>query len=795
MRRAVCCALVIGALLPAAADARVLRAETILPPGQSGHVSIPGLADGTGSPHLYDQLDPFIRFRWKNAMFHQGGREERPRPGVRIVRDGFGVPAVYGDTEYLMWWGAGYALAQDRMFEFDLFRLATTGRLSEITGTAYLEDDRIVRQDFYTPSELDSQLALLPQRFRDRIAAYRDGVNGHIQYLRDHPSEMPGEYAATGLPLTDWTSRDTAAIGVYLARTIPSNADPHGLELANMRALQLAGRRALDALVPLRTPGQLTTVPWRDARFPAQPGRRPRDEETGFQRSLRFVRNLPFPTGATSPQARPSVRTQLLGRPGGSYMFAARRSDGHAFLYNGPQLGFTAPERIVELELHGPGIEVRGLTAPGVPVIGAGHNPYIAWGITTGASDTDDLYAEELVPGQPEQYRFRGRTLQMNCRNETLNYGTTAADVIARRPPERGTRVERVCRTIHGPVQERAGNVAYARRYAQWGRELESLEGLADINVARSVQDVDRAVRKFTWNENVMAIDSGGNIGFWHPGLYPQKPRKWDERLPMPGNGDAEWRGVLDRRRMPYVINPRQGWLANWNNLPADGWTAGDGTARKRMDGRFFRVHLLNMLVGRFARNPTFEGVRQVIRQAGTIAQQRYAAEPHIRRALTHGGGASGGAAVVLRTLLNWGGSYHDTDSENTVDPGVATWDAFRAEVANRAVAPFGSGAQFLSDENSLRGLHGTYHEAAGYHYFDASHFESFGLRTLGPDGYRAAAASAYTKLVQRFGSTDPARWREPRRMYDFQGLAGAQPPPLPFFDRGTFEQLIETGP
>src|SRR5687767_12010215 len=115
MRRAVCCALVIGALLPAAADARVLRAESILPPGQSGHVSIPGLADGTGSPHLYDQLDPFIRFQWKNAMFHRGGREERPRPGLRIVRDGFGVPAVYGDTEYLMWWGAGYALAQDRM--------------------------------------------------------------------------------------------------------------------------------------------------------------------------------------------------------------------------------------------------------------------------------------------------------------------------------------------------------------------------------------------------------------------------------------------------------------------------------------------------------------------------------------------------------------------------------------------------------------------------------------------------------------------------------------------------------
>ena len=65
------------ALVPVA-EARVLRAESILPPGQSGFVSIPGLADGTGSPHLYDQLQPFIDFRWKPATFNQPGDVERP---------------------------------------------------------------------------------------------------------------------------------------------------------------------------------------------------------------------------------------------------------------------------------------------------------------------------------------------------------------------------------------------------------------------------------------------------------------------------------------------------------------------------------------------------------------------------------------------------------------------------------------------------------------------------------------------------------------------------------------------
>src|SRR2546421_3703015 len=124
---AITCALAFAA---PQAMANVTRAESILPPGQSGFVSAPGLADGSGSPHLYDQLQPFIDFRWKSAMFGAPGSAETPRAGVRIVRDGAGVPDVTGATQGDAWWGAGYAIAQDRLFELELFRAATEGRLS-----------------------------------------------------------------------------------------------------------------------------------------------------------------------------------------------------------------------------------------------------------------------------------------------------------------------------------------------------------------------------------------------------------------------------------------------------------------------------------------------------------------------------------------------------------------------------------------------------------------------------------------------------------------------------------------
>ena len=72
----------------------------------------------------------------------------------------------------------------------------------------------------------------------------------------------------------------------------------------------------------------------------------------------------------------------------------ATRGPGRAYLFNGPQLGFSIPELFVEFELHSPVQDIRGVSAAGVPVVGIGHNGQVAWGFTSGLSDEDDLYAE-----------------------------------------------------------------------------------------------------------------------------------------------------------------------------------------------------------------------------------------------------------------------------------------------------------------------------------------------------------------------------------------------------------------
>ena len=65
------------------AQGQILLATSILPPGESAFVSLPGVANGTGSPHLYDQQQLFISFQRKNAMFFQPGSTESPMASMR----------------------------------------------------------------------------------------------------------------------------------------------------------------------------------------------------------------------------------------------------------------------------------------------------------------------------------------------------------------------------------------------------------------------------------------------------------------------------------------------------------------------------------------------------------------------------------------------------------------------------------------------------------------------------------------------------------------------------------------
>src|SRR4051794_7814759 len=639
---------VVALCAPAVAHVRVITAQTVLPMGESGFVPTSG-----SNPALANQVGLFESFAFKPAGFDVGGTTESPRAGVTITRDSFGVPDIHAGNDRDVWFGAGYAVAQDRLVQLELFRRGTKGTLAAVLGKSQLQSDIVARRDYYTDAELRRMIKRLPRSLRARLSAYADGVNAWAAKVRSDRSLQPQEFALLHLTFATWKPIDSVRVGIQLARTIPSS---DGAELDNWQMLRAVGAKRFDRLLPLRRSGQVSTVPRSNGRFPSDPGRSRADERAGFRRSRAFLRSVKAPTPVASTSQVGAAG--LLPLHGGSNAWAVRGPGKKAYLFTGPQLGFTLPEQLHELEVHRPGLDARGVTPPGLPLIGIGRNAHIAWGLTSGLSDDDDLYAERLAG--KERYRFHDKVRRMRCRTETFQVAGAKADK------------ERFCRTVHGPVQERAGKaVAFARRYAIWGRELGTLEGLAALDEAGSVKQAGRAIAQVTWNENTMVADDQGNIDWWHPGLLPVRPKRWDERLPFPGTGRAEWRGFLRVSQRPHAINPKRGWLANWNNMPSVGWTNGDTEATERNNGRLHRAAFLFEQVAAAHTAGTFEAVKAVDRATGTTAQQLPLYKPRLQATAA---GATGGAKTVLDTILAWDGNYDRTDANGTVDPGAAAW-------------------------------------------------------------------------------------------------------------------------
>jgi hypothetical protein len=97
-------------------------ALNVLPPGESGDLRFPPTA--SDQPPLYDGLTPHATVTardltryFKSERFGVTGkvvRVERPRPGVRILRDRWDAPHVYGKTRADVEFGTGYATVEDR---------------------------------------------------------------------------------------------------------------------------------------------------------------------------------------------------------------------------------------------------------------------------------------------------------------------------------------------------------------------------------------------------------------------------------------------------------------------------------------------------------------------------------------------------------------------------------------------------------------------------------------------------------------------------------------------------------
>ena len=301
------------------------------------------------------------------------------------------------------------------------------------------------------------------------------------------PAKLPGEFAALGVPLPDWTLRDTPAIGVFLARTMPVGRRRRARQ--RPRAAGARARAASASCCRCARPGGSPPCRAATARSPRSRAARAKQERRAFVRSRRSSRAAPArragrrrPTASQAASLRRCPRTAAptCGRSSGRRR-RAQVPDGQAQARKRRCAALPAPEGPApptcstarssasrspscswSSSSHSPAQDMRGVSAAGVPVVGIGHNGRVAWGFTSGLSDENDLYAEKLDRA-PRATASRARTRTMDCRDEGFEYRAPPTDLPDAARAARPSRLARHADRAHLPHRPRAGPGARRR--------------------------------------------------------------------------------------------------------------------------------------------------------------------------------------------------------------------------------------------------------------------------------------------------------------------------------------------
>ena len=131
---------------------------------------------------------------------------------VEIVRDNNDVPHIFGESDADVFFGLGYAHAQDRLWQMTMLRRTAQGRLSEVFGARTLPIDRLLlRFDVYrlAMQSVEAQDA----ETRAALTAYAAGVNARLQEI-NHRALGRGapEMFLFNAPVAPWQPGDSLAI-------------------------------------------------------------------------------------------------------------------------------------------------------------------------------------------------------------------------------------------------------------------------------------------------------------------------------------------------------------------------------------------------------------------------------------------------------------------------------------------------------------------------------------------------------------------------------------------------------
>jgi acyl-homoserine lactone acylase PvdQ len=695
-------ALLLGLGLPAGAPAAerdfALTALNIVPSGQLGTVPVPEGADRQArmydalTPHFDDVTSADVVRDFKSERFGTQGQcpcrvERVPRGAVRIVRDRFDVPHITARRVDDLTWAAGWIVAEDRGLLLEQLRF--DARVAAIDAPNLSAINLLTGLRTFVPSgqterEIARQTRVLRRagtrgrRLVHDIDVYVTGINANLR--------------RTGAAVAPWTRNDVYAVNALKGQFLGQGGGDEARRSMFLAGLQQrlgpeSGALVFDDLRQRDPPDHPATI---GGRFPygqvpaTKAGNMIVDPNTlqPWRYDVAGGTSAPTARGASLPTAPPTAAPPHASNV---LMLAGSRSaNGHPLLVGGPQIGYFYPGLTLEMDMHAPGVDVRGVTSapfPGYMLIGRG--PDFAWTLTSAGADIVDQFVETLCGGDDAHYLYRGRCRAMTDFDAGVLRGT------AGEPDQRIS----FRRTVHGPVVAYANvggrRVAISSKRSTFGRDALDQLPYQDLTLGRvrSPQDFVRSFLRSPQTFNAFYADER-HIAEVTTGLLPLRAPDVDPGLPTNGDGNHEWRGFLPAARHPQQIDPPNGRLVNWNNKVARGFEAADNAWSY---GVSHRVDLLERNLG-VRRRHSLTSVVAAMNAAATQDLRAIDVVPALQAALRGAAPPTPLARQLLGLLDAWradGGSRLDRDGDGRIDdPGAAIMDAAWPHIADAVMTP-----------------------------------------------------------------------------------------------------------
>ena len=468
---------------------------------------------------------------------------------VEIVRDNANVPHIFGQSDADVFFGLGFAHAQDRMWQMINLRRTAQGRLSEVYGSATLNIDKLLRRfDIYTLS-VQSVEALAPET-RAALEAYSAGINARLAQIN---TEALGRGAPEMLlfnaPMAPWRPADSVAIGKLMGLQLSGHLEAEVIRARSSLALPDADR--LSDILPDAPGTGVAALPEYAALVPG---------------TKRYSANLPLDPHPLSP-------FKHMAFAGASNAWAAapsRSASGGTLLANDPHLGFTAPAiwYLARLELQSGG--VIGGTIPGMPAVMTGRSAELGWGLTSAYVDDQDVYIEELNPENPQEYRTPTGFKQFRTRSSIITVKDADPVTLTLRWTDNGPLLPGSHYNLASITPP--GHVASVNWTVLSGRDT-TLDAAMGVMEAKTVeQAIDAAQSYIAPAQNLTLVDRK-TIAMKTIGAMPRRDANHQSqgRMPAPGwIGANRWQGMLPYTANPEFVAPAGGILGNTNNKTVD---------------------------------------------------------------------------------------------------------------------------------------------------------------------------------------------------------------------------------